>query len=138
MENKERRYLYSHRYLLGNQNSPGWVTLASLVDYRVPNTKVNCDSIEGIPLTSEILKQNDFDDQGLGIIFTKTIDSKIRCPLRRISIVRFSDTGEWRVFLEYESDFKSWQDSVLMYSIQYVHELQHILWALNMDAKLIV
>lgn len=113
-----------------NHNSPGWVTLASLVDYRVPNTKINCDSIEGTPLTPEILKQNDFEDKDLGAIFTKAIDSKIRCALRRVSIVHYPN--EWGVFLEYES----WHDSVLLRFIQYVHELQHIFWALGMDTEI--
>lgn len=89
-----------------------------------------CCNIEGVPITPEILKQNDFDDKDLGVIFTKAIDCTTRRSPRRISIIRYP--SEWRVFLEYES----WHDSVLMRLVQYVHELQHILWVLDMDTNL--
>ena len=89
-----------------------------------------CCNIEGVPITPEILKQNDFDDKDLGVIFTKAIDCTTRRSPRRISIIRYP--SEWRVFLEYES----WHDSVLLRKIQYVHELQHILWVLDMDTNL--
>lgn len=89
-----------------------------------------CCNIEGVPITTDILKQNDFDDKYLGIIFTKAIDRTTRKSTRRISIVHYS--SEWRVFLEYES----WNDSVLIRSVKYVHQLQHILWVLNMDTNL--
>lgn len=89
-----------------------------------------CCNIEGVPITPDILKQNDFDDKYLGVIFTKAIDRKIRHTQRRIYIVHYS--SEWRVFLEHESR----HDSVLISSVKYVHQLQHILCVLNMDTNL--
>ena len=114
----------------GHEDKKGVATLSYTDDTDDGPWGAWCCNIEGVPITPEILKQNDFNDKDLGVIFTKTIDCTIRRPLRRISIVRY--LSEWGVFLEYES----WHDTVLMRSVQYVHELQHILWVLGMNTNL--
>lgn len=114
----------------GHEDKKGVVTLSYIDGTYDGPWGTWCCNIEGVPITPDILKQNDFDDKNLGVIFTKAIDSKIRHTQRRIYIVHYSI--EWRVFLEYES----WHDSVLISSVKYVHQLQHILWVLNMDTNL--
>ena len=113
-----------------SRDKKGFVSLNFPDDNNDGPCGVWCCNIEGVPIAPDILKQNDFDDKDLGVIFTKAIDCTTRISPRRISIIRYP--SEWRVFLEYES----WHDSVLMRLVQYVHELQHILWVLDMDTNL--
>ena len=89
-----------------------------------------CDDIEGIPLTPEILEKNEFKTVSSGIGYTKSMGDTSRGLERYISIERKSI--DWAVFLKYES----LPDHVLIRHIRYVHELQHILWALDLDAEL--
>lgn len=89
-----------------------------------------CCYIEGVPLTPEILEKNDFKRIDPGKYYTKTMGDTSRFLKRYIAIER--KRRDWAVFLKYES----LPDYVLIRHIQYVHELQHILWALGLDAQL--
>nr|DAI24175.1 MAG TPA: hypothetical protein [Caudoviricetes sp.] len=90
---------------------------------------VLCNNIEGIPLTPEILEKNKFEVGYPENVYNKFIGS-MRGLIRFLSIK--NKYTEWKVFIKYSSlDFQ-----VLLRSINYVHELQHILWALGEDASL--
>lgn len=90
-----------------------------------------CENIEGIPLTSEILYNNDFKEEIAGDYYTMPIDNKKGYSLARYFAVE-RKRSEWAVFIKYYS----LSDYALLCKIQYVHELQHILWALGEDSQL--
>lgn len=86
-----------------------------------------CNNIEGIPLTPELLKKNNFKEEQH----------------------QKEGTSEWYDFYHYdlginivyeveekESKFAAYLDGKKLREIQYVHELQHILWALGLNAEL--
>lgn len=90
-----------------------------------------CCNIEGMPITPEILNKNGFKEETVGKYFTKPLDSnKPYCPGRYLAVVLIS--GSWGVFVKY----CGLHDFALLRKIQHVHELQHILWALGLDAEL--
>ena len=84
-----------------------------------------CNNIGGIPLTLELLKKNDFKEEQH----------------------QKEGTSEWYDYYHYdlginivyeveENKFAVYLDSKKLREIQYVHELQHILWALGLNAEL--
>ena len=86
-----------------------------------------CCSIEGISLTPELLEKNGFKEEQH----------------------QKDGTSEWYDFYHYdlginvvyeveekESKFAVYLDGKKLREIQYVHELQHILWALGLNAEL--
>lgn len=84
-----------------------------------------CYYIEGIPLTPELLKKNGFKEEQH----------------------QKEGTSEWYDFYHYdlginivyeveENKFAAYLDGKKLREIQYVHELQHILWALGLNAEL--
>lgn len=84
-----------------------------------------CYNIEGIPLTPELLKKNNFKEEQH----------------------QKEGTSEWYDFYHYdlginivyeveENKFAAYLDGKKLREIQYVHELQHILWALGLNAEL--
>lgn len=84
-----------------------------------------CYNIEGIPLTPELLKKNNFKEEQH----------------------QKEGTSEWYDFYHYDlginivyevdgNKFAAYLDGKKLREIQYVHELQHILWALGLNAKL--
>lgn len=90
-----------------------------------------CCNIEGIPLAPEILTKNGFKEEVLGDYYTTPIDNKKGFTLARfLSVER--KRCDWAVFIKYHS----LGDYALVRKIQYVHELQHILWALDKDSQL--
>lgn len=109
----------------------GVVTL-SYADYNDDGPwGVWCDYIEGIPLTSAFLEKNGFnikDSEDFSKSYIKDID-KISKHLGRYFDIEYKN-GVWLVFLR----VKLLPDPVLVRQIQYVHELQHILWAMGIDA----
>lgn len=90
-----------------------------------------CNNIEGIPLTSEILAKNGFKAIDPGCYYTKSMGDSSRFLKRYVSVER--KCNDWAVFLKYESA----PDSILIRHIKHVHELQHILWVLALDAQMI-
>ena len=86
-------------------------------------------NIEGIPITPEFLEKNGFKVRVSRVYYTKLIGDA-NFLQRNIAIER--KRNDWAVFIRYEKI----PDSVLLRHIQYVHELQHILWALDMDTNL--
>lgn len=84
-----------------------------------------CNNIEGIPLTPELLGKNEFKEEQH----------------------QKDGASEWYDFYHYglginivyeveENKFAAYLDGKKLREIQYVHELQHILWALGLNAKL--
>lgn len=88
-----------------------------------------CCNIEGIPITPEILEKNGFKVRVSRVYYIKLIRDA-NFLQRDIAIER--KRNDWAVFIRY----KKMPDSVLLRHIQHVHELQHILWALGLDAEL--
>lgn len=84
-----------------------------------------CCNIEGIPITPEILKKNGFKEEQH----------------------QKEGTSEWYDFYHYDlginivyevegNKFAAYLDGKKLREIEYVHELQHILWALGLNAEL--
>lgn len=91
---------------------------------------VLCRNIDPIPLTPEILKKNGFKEDVVGNYYTKPLDNETH-PFKRYLAVELKREN-WVVFIKY----CRLHDCALLRKIQHVHELQHILWALGLDANL--
>lgn len=89
-----------------------------------------CCNVAGIPITHEILNKNGFKEEAVGEYYTKSLDNE-EDYLARFLIV-LPNSGSWNVFIKH----CSFQGDVLLRKVQYVHELQHILWVLGFDAEL--
>lgn len=79
---------------------------------------LSIERIEGITLTSEILEKNGWEQKYYAPLIYGHVGSGVEIYL--LTLKRFS------VFL----------NDISLRVIQYVHELQHILWALGEDANL--
>lgn len=84
-----------------------------------------CNNIEGIPLTPELLEKNGFKEEQH----------------------QKDGASEWYDYYHYDlginvvyevegNKFAAYLDGKKLREIQYVHELQHILWALGLNAEL--
>lgn len=84
-----------------------------------------CNNIEGIPLTPKLLEKNGFKEEQH----------------------QKEGTSEWYDYYHYdlginivyeveENKFAAYLDGKKLREIQYAHELQHILWALGLNAEL--
>lgn len=84
-----------------------------------------CNNIEGISLTPELLEKNGFKEEQH----------------------QKEGTSEWYDFYHYdlginivyeveENRFAAYLDGKKLREIEYVHELQHVLWALGLNAEL--
>ena len=90
-----------------------------------------CCNIEGIPVTPEILNKNGFKEETVGKYYTRSIDNKKTWGLARyLAVVR--ERGGWVVFIKHDGLC----DQAFLREIRHVHELQHILWVLGLDAEL--
>lgn len=92
-----------------------------------------CRNIDPIPLTTEILEKNRFEVVYPEKCYNKFISSPGRKLIRFLSIENWPT--EWKVFLKYTNRTDHY---VLLRFVKYVHELQHILWALGADANLTI
>lgn len=82
-------------------------------------TELWCYNIEGIPLTPEILEKN-------GWFFNTRLSFAYAREDNRLE-VHFYPHSEWMYVI---------LGSETLHKIRYVHELQHILWALGLNAEL--
>lgn len=89
-----------------------------------------CCDIEPISLTPETLEKNGFKTIDPGYCYTKSMDDSPKFLKRYIAVER--KRNDWAVFLKHES----LPDYILIRHIQHVHELQHILWVLGLEANL--
>lgn len=78
-----------------------------------------CEGIEGIPITPEILEKNGWEQEYYAPIIYGHIGHDIEIS-----------------FLQTSKRFSVLLNDISLCEIQYVHELQHILWALGEDANL--
>ena len=108
----------------------GVVSLSTINDDDDGPWGVWCCNVEGIPVTTEILNKNDFKEEAIGEYYTKPLDNEEYSLARYLAVERKSDN--WAVFIKY----RKLTEYALLRKIQYVHELQHILWALGLDAEL--
>lgn len=79
------------------------------------------DHIEGIPITPDILEKNGFEMRKDTVVYAKN----------RLSLKPLDDEKGYQVGLGSLRTFY-----VKVKFVKYVHELQHILWALGKDANL--
>lgn len=115
------------RYLLDKKGGVGLRAINNNDDRLWETCSCN---VEGIPVTPEILNKNGFKEEVVGDYYTKPIDNEGYSLVRYLAVERkFCD---WAVFIKY----RSLPDHVLIRHIQYVHELQHILWVLGLDVEL--
>ncbi len=107
---------------------------ATLIELEVNHCNVSvgmwCKYIDPIPLTPEILEKNGFEVIDPRKCYNKPIGAQKRFLSRYLSI-EYRPT-EWKVFMQYDTLI----DHVLLRSVNYVHELQHILWVLGEDANI--
>lgn len=89
-----------------------------------------CCNVEGIPVTPEILNKNDFKEEAVGEYYTKPLDNEEYSLARYLAVER--ESGNWAVYIKY----RRLHDCALLRKIQHIHELQHILWALGLDAEI--
>ena len=89
-----------------------------------------CCNIDGVPITPEILKKNGFKEEVVGKYYRKPLDNEEDFLARYLAVERKS--GNWAVFIKY----CNLTEYALLRKIQHVHELQHILWVLGLDAEL--
>lgn len=113
------------------KDKKGAVRMVSFNDTDEGSWSAWCCDIEGIPLTPEILNKNGFKEVTVGKYYTRPIDNKKTWGLvRYLAVVR--EGGDWAVFIKYDGLC----DQALLREIRHVHELQHILWVLGLDAEL--
>lgn len=79
------------------------------------------DHIEGIPITTDILEKNGFEMREDTVVYAKN----------RLSLKPLDDEKSYQVGLGSLHFFY-----VKVKIVKYVHEFQHILWALGEDANL--
>lgn len=96
---------------------------------------ISCNELEPIPLTNEILEKNGFEVRKSKVWYSKFIGHSNGYILKYISIERDENNSiEWNVFIKYDKDVRY----ANLRKIHYVHELQHILWVLGVDANLTI
>lgn len=107
------------------KDKKGVVSLSAIYDDDDGPWGAWCCYIEGIPLTPELLKKNNFKEEQH----------------------QKEGTSEWYDFYHYdlginivyeveENKFAAYLDGKKLREIQCAHELQHILWALGLNAEL--
>ena len=111
-------------------NKGGVVSLSAINDEDDGPWGLWCCNIEGIPVTPEILNKNGFKEDIFGEYYTKPIENEEYRLARYLAVERKS--CNWAVFIKYCSLY----DYALLRKIKYIHELQHILWALGLDAEI--
>ena len=112
------------------KDKKGVVSLSAITDDDDGPWGAWCCNVEGIPITPEILKKNGFKEEIVGKYSSKPLDNEEYSLARYLAVERKS--GNWVVFIKY----RRLHENALLRKIQHVHELQHILWALGLDAEL--
>ena len=116
---------------LQHEGKKGAVSLKAVNDGNDDLRWAWCCNIDGVPVTPEILNKSSFKEETVGKYYTRSIDNKKLWGLARyLAVVR--ERGDWVVFIKYDGLC----DQALLREIRHVHELQHILWVLGLDAEL--
>ena len=91
-----------------------------------------CDGIEGIPITPEILEKNGWDKHIYYVPLQKSVRERYEYTLSGTDLII-----DYRPYIAMNSEkFSMICGCFMLKYIQYVHEIQHILWALGENAKL--
>lgn len=114
-----------------NNDKKGVATLKAVSDEDDGPWGTWCNYIDGVPVTPEILRNNDFKEEVEGKYFTRPIKARAGSSLARYLAVERKKYA-WVIFIKYYNV----TGYALLCHIKYVHELQHILWALGLDANL--
>lgn len=113
-----------------HKEKKGCVTLSYVDGTDAGSWGVWCSHIEGIPLSPAILEKNGFDSVEPQKSYIKYLGG-LQGYLCRYFYIERRSYG-WVVFIKVEG----LSDSVMIRQIKYVHEFQHILWAMGIDAAL--
>ncbi len=81
-----------------------------------------CCNIDGVPVTPEILRENDFKEEVEGMYFTRPIRTRADSTLARYLAVERKKYA-WAIFIKYYNV----KGYALLCHIKYVHELQFAL-----------
>ena len=98
----------------------GAVTLKAVNDYNDGLRWAWCCNIDSIPVTPEILENNGFEMKDDTVVYAK----------RKVGLKPFPDNKGYQAGIGNRIFY------VKIGDIKYVHELQHILWVLGLDAEL--
>ena len=110
------------------KENKGAITLSSVDGTDDGPWGIWCSHIEGIPLSPAILEKNGFDSKEPPKSYIKYLGG-LKGNLCRYFYIEHRYYG-WVVFIKVEG----LSDSVMIRQIKYVHEFQHILWAMGFDA----
>lgn len=110
------------------KENKGFVTLSRVNGTDDGPWGVWCSHIEGVIITPAILEKNGFDSKEPKKSYIKYLGG-LQGNLCRYFYIERRSYG-WVVFIKVEG----LSDSVMIRQIQYVHEFQHILWAMGLDA----
>ena len=78
-----------------------------------------CNYIDGVPVTPEILRNNDFNEEVEGKYFTRPIKARFGSSLARYLAVE-REKYSWAIFIKYYNV----SGYALLCHVKYVHELQ--------------
>ena len=81
-----------------------------------------CNYIDGVPVTPEILRNNDFKEEVEGKYFTRPIKARFGSSLARYLVVERKKYS-WAIFIKYYNV----SGYALLCHVKYVHELQLVL-----------
>ena len=109
----------------------GVVTLYAINDEDDGPWGVWCNYVEGIPVTPEILRNNDFKEEVEGKYFTRPIKARAGSSLARYLAVERKKYA-WAIFIKYYNV----TGFALLCHIKYVHELQLALKILKFNPEI--
>lgn len=90
-----------------------------------------CNYVEGVPVTPEILRNNDFKEEVEGKYFTRPIKARAGSSLARYLAVERKKYA-WAIFIKYYNV----TGYALLCHIKYVHELQFALKILKFNPEI--
>ena len=113
------------------EGKKGAVSLKAVNDYNDGLRWAWCCNIDGIPVTPEILRNNDFKEEVEGKYFTRPIKARAGSSLARYLAVERKKYA-WAIFIKYY-DVTGY---ALLCHVKYVHELQFALKIVNFNPEM--
>lgn len=114
------------------ENKGGVVSLSAVNDDDDGPWGVWCCNIEGVPITPEILENNGWEKKIFYVQLKKTVKEWYEYTLPGTDLII-----DYRPYYTQTNErFTVYGDCFMINHIEYVHELQHILWALGLDAEI--
>ena len=102
-----------------NKDKKGAVALKAVNDEDDGPWGTWCNYIDGVPVTPEILRNNDFKEEVEGKYFTRPIKARFGSSLARYLAVE-REKYSWAIFIKYYNV----SGYALLCHVKYVHELQ--------------